>query len=229
MEEAGDIGLHPHALGIHPYEQMVHGGVGAYAEAQYAPGIEGGGFAQAHHNGDQGLLDDGILELLLAAGLALLNDPVDDIRAVADLAVAGGALGQDLAAGQVRHDHGHGGGADVDGAAVDARVLGAADFHTGEGRSLQAALDADVEVMLPEGGGQTDHHRVGDADGLHPQSVLNGPGQPLVVRHGVLQAGLGHGQDQAAVGIDEMDAALFQVLLGLVEDGYLLGGGQIRD
>ena len=228
VEEAGNIGLHTDGLGVHAHKQMVHGGVGAYAQAEDTPGVKARRLAQARHNGGQGLLDNGVLELFLAAGLPLLNDPVDDIRAIADLAVAGGSLGQNLAAGQVRHDHGDGGGADINGAAVDARIFGAANLHTGEGLSLQAALDADREIVLPENGRHADHDRMGNLHGLHPQGLFNGPGQALVVRHGVVQAGLRHGEHHAAVGIGKVNAALLQVLLGLVENGDLLGGGQVR-
>ena len=228
VEEAGNIGLHTDGLGIHAHKQMVHGGVGAHAQAEDAPGIKPRRLAQARHNGGQGVLDNGILELFLAAGLALLNDSVDDIRTIANLAVAGGALGQDLAAGQVRHNHGNGGGADIDGAAVDARVFGAANLHAGEGFALQAALDADREIVLPENGRHADHDRMGNLHGLHPQGLFNGPGQALIVRHGIVQAGLCHGEHHAAVGIGKVNAALLQILLGLVKDSDLLGGGQVR-
>lgn len=97
-EEAGDVGLHADGVRIHAQQEVVHGGVGADAKLQNGPGIHADGLTEVRHDGHQSLLDDGILELFLTAGAALLDDAVDDIRAVADLAVAAGALGEDLAA-----------------------------------------------------------------------------------------------------------------------------------
>lgn len=135
-EEAGDIGLHAHALGIHAHEQVVHGGVGAHGQAQNVVGGNLGLLAEVRNNGGQGLLDDGILQFLAAAGLALLNNAVDDIRTEANLAVAGGALGKELAGLQIGEHHGDGGGADIDGAAHDCGVVGGANLHAAENIAL---------------------------------------------------------------------------------------------
>ena len=227
MEEAGHIGLHPDALGIHAHEQVVHGGVGAHTQPENAPGIDSGGLAQVCQNGHQRLLQNGILELLFAAGLTLLNDSVDDVRAVADLAVAGGTLGQQLAGSQIRQHHGHGGGTDIDGAADNIGVVRGADLHTLEGIPLLFALDADAEIVLPEGMGQLHHHREGNAHMLHAQCILDGPGQPLVVRHGILQGGLCQRQHLSQAGIFEVNAAVLQVLLALVKNRHFLGAAQV--
>ena len=38
-EEAGDVGLHTNALGIHAQQQMIHGGIGTDAHPEDIPGI----------------------------------------------------------------------------------------------------------------------------------------------------------------------------------------------
>ena len=136
MEEAGDIRLHAHRLGIHTHKQVVHGGVGTDGQPQNAAGGNPGAGAKIGNNGGEGFFDDGILELLPATGLALLDDAVDDIGTVANLAVAGGAFGENLAAFQIRQHHGDGGGANVDGAAHQHRVGGGGDFHAAEAAVL---------------------------------------------------------------------------------------------
>ena len=136
MEEAGNVRLHADALGIHAHEQVVHGGVGTHGQAENAPGRNVGGFAEIGDNGRQGVLDNGILELFPPAGAALLDDAVDDVGTVSDLPVAAGALGQQLAGGQVRQDHGHGCRTNIDGAAHDGGVRGGGDVHAMEGVAL---------------------------------------------------------------------------------------------
>ena len=136
MEEAGDVRLHAHRLGIHTHKQVVHGGVGTDGQPQNAAGRNLGAGTEVGDDGGEGFFDDGILELLPATGLALLDDAVDDIGTVANLAVAGGALGKNLAAFQIRQHHGDGGGANVDGAAHHGGVSGGGDFHAAEAAVL---------------------------------------------------------------------------------------------
>mgnify|MGYP000740682289 CR=1 FL=1 len=136
-------------VGIHAHQQVVHGGIRADAQPQDAPGANMGGLAEVRNNGRQRLLDDGVLEPFPAAGLALLDNSVDDVRAVADLAVAGGAFCQQLAADQIGQNHSHRGGADIDGAADNRGVLRSANLHTAEGIVQKFALHAHVEAIFP--------------------------------------------------------------------------------
>ena len=227
MEEAGHIGLHADALSVHAHEKMVHGGVGTHGEPQNGPGGDACGAAEVCNNGGQGLFHNGILEPLFAALLALLDDAVDDIGAVADLAVAGGTLGQNFSVGEVRQDHGNGGGANVDGAPYHGGVLGGADFHAAEGIAFQLTLDADVEVLLPENVGKLHHDAVGDFHICHPKLLLDGPAQALVVGHGVVQRGLCHKHFHGPIGIFKMDAAVAQILLALLENGDFMRAGKV--
>ena len=226
-EEAGDIGLHPHGAGIHTHKQVVHGGIGAHRQPQDAPGGDPGGFAEVGNDGIQGFLEDGVLELFPAPGLALLNDPVDHVRAVADLAVAGGALGQQLSRCQVRQDHGDGGGADVDGAANDGRILRAADLHALEGIASHLTLDTDLEPMLPKSRCQLRHDEEGNLHLLHSQRFLKGPAQALVVGHGIVQGRLLQRNGDGTEVVGKADAALLQLRLALLKNGHLLGTAEV--
>ena len=206
---------------------MVHGGVGTHGQTEDGFCRDTGGFAQVCHDGNQSFLDDGILKLLLAAVPALLDDAVDDIGTVADLAVAGRAFGQDLAGFQVRQDHGDGGGADVDGTAHDDGVIGCGDFHTLEFGFCLAALDADVEIVCTEGGGQLHHDGEGDVDLFGTGGGLNGPDQTFNVGHGVIQGGCFHGNIDGMVGIFKNDAAFLQLSLAILENGDFLRGAEV--
>ena len=227
MEEAGNVRLHADGGSVHPHEQVVHGGVGAHAQPQNAPGVDTGGLAEIGDNGNQGLFQDSVLQLLLAAGTALLDNAVDHVRTVANLTIAGGTLGQQLAAFQVGEHHGDGGGANVDGAAHDGGVVRGADLHAVKSVVCQFALDADGEMVLPEGMGQLYHDGEGNVDVLHAESFLNGPGQPLVVGHGIVQCRLCHGDDLGAVAVFKMDAAGFQIVLTLGKNRHFLGAAKV--
>ena len=207
---------------------MVHGGVGTHGQPEDAPGIYTGGFAEVTDDGGEGLLDNGVLELLFAPGLALLDDPIDDIRAVADLSVAGGTLGKDLPGCQVRQHHGHRGGADVDGTARDYRIVGGAQLHAPESIHTELALDANPKTVFPEGGGKLYHDRIGNLHGFRSGFRLNGPGEPLVVRHGVIQGRLVHPKNQSPEAIFESDTAFLKLALAGFKDGDFLGGGKVR-
>ena len=226
-EEAGDVRFHADRLRIHTQEQMVHGGIGAHAQPQDTSGGNAGGAAEVGDDGIQGLLQNGILELLLAPGTALLDDPVDHVRAVADLTVAGGTLCKQLAGSQVGEHHGNGGGADVDGTAHDGGILGGADLHAGEGIAPKLTLDADGKIMFPESMGQLRHNAEGHMDLLHSQLRLDGPGQTLNIGHGIIQGRLRHGHHQGAEVIDKVDAAFPELILAVLENGDLLGGRQV--
>ena len=116
-KEAGDVGIHSDGIRIYRQQQVVHGGIGTDGKTQDAVGRNTGRFAEVGNDGVQRLLDNGILKLFGTAGAALLNDAVDHISAVADLAVTGGAFRQQLAGFQVGEHHGDGGGTNIDGTA----------------------------------------------------------------------------------------------------------------
>ena len=75
--------------------------------------------------------------------------------------------------------------------------------------------------------GQPDHDGVGDFDFFHPGGGLNGPGEPLVIGHGVLQGGNVHNKVQCPVFVFKNDAAGAHGLLGLGEDGNFFRGAQV--
>ena len=185
------------------------------------------GLAEVRNDRRQGLLDHSVLEPFPAAGLALLDDTVDNVRAVADLAVAGGAFCQQLAADQVGQNHGHRGGTDIDGAADDAGILGIANFHAAESAPCQLALDTDPPPEFPEGRRQLDHHAEGNLHLLNAQRFLHRPGQALDVRHGVVQARLRHGDHGAAEVVCKLNAAGTQIGFRAFENGDLLGAAEV--
>ena len=206
---------------------MVHGGIGADAQPQNAAGRNTGGLAKISDNGGQGLLDDGVLQLLLAAGTAAFDDAVDNIRAEADLTVAGRALGHQLAGFQIRQHHGNGGGADIDGAANDGGVGGIGNFHALEGIVLNFALDTDGEVMLPQRGCQLDHDGIGHLHFLHAKLSRNRPLKALHIGHGIVQGRLCHGDHHGAEIVGKGNAAFLQLCLAILKNGDLLGRGKV--
>ena len=226
-EEAGDIGLHPDGLGVHAHQQVIHGGVGTDGQAENAPGIDLCAAAQAGDQGHQSLLDDGVLELLLAACTALLNDSIDDVGTEPDLTVAGGGFGKQVAADQIHQHHGHGGGTDIDGTACDHRILRRADLHHMEGVPSQGTLNAHFKVVFPEGGCHLHHDLKGNGDMLHTYGLFHRPGQPLHVGHGVVQGGLGHLHHHTAVVVGKRQAAFLQLLLAVGKDLNFLGTAQV--
>lgn len=177
--------------------------------------------------GRQGLLDNSVLKPLPPAGLALLDDAVDHIRTVADLTVAGGTFCQQLAGDKVGQHHGNRGGADVDGTAYNLRILWAADLHAAEGIACQFALDADRPLEFPQGCRQFYHDAERYFYLLDAEGLLNGPGQPFNVWHGVLQRRLRHGDHHAAEGVGEMDAAGPETGFGAFKDSNLLGTAEV--
>ena len=202
---------------------MVHSGICRHAQPQNTPGVDIRRFAQVGNNGVQGLLDNGILQLLFTAGTALLNNPVDHIRTVADLSVAGGAFRQQLAGSQIRQHHGDGGSADIDGAAHNGGVGGVTDLHAQECIPLQFALDTDSEVVFPQSVGQLHHNGKGNFYVFHVQSALDRPGQALIVGHGVVQGRCFHLHNYGAERISKGNAAAPQVILAVLKNRDLLG------
>ena len=87
-----------------------------------------------------------------------------------------------------------------------------------------------MELALPQHPAQVPQHAVGQDDLLHGHAAggLHRPQQPLVVRHGVRQGGLGqlHGQEAQVAG--EGEARLHELPAEIVEDSHLLRGAQVR-
>ena len=206
---------------------MVHGGVGTNGKPQNVIGSDPRGLAQVGNDGVQCLLDDSILKLFAAAGTGLLDDAVDHIRTVANLTVTGRSLCKKLSGLQIRQHHGHGGGTNVNRTAHQGGILRGTNMHTPEGIAVVNTFDADMEIVCPEGGGQTLHHMVGHLDVLHLNDGLHAPDQPLHIGHGVLRGGLAHDHIQSQKIVIEADAAFFQSVLAVLEDGDLLGAGQV--
>ena len=226
-KEAGYVRLHTDGIGVHAQEQMVHGGIRADAQPQNGGTIDTGGLAQICDDGIQGFLQNGVLELFPAPGAGGFNDTVDNIRAVADLAVAGRTLGQQLAGGQIAQHHGDGGGADINGAADDGGVIGGGDVHAGEGVILQFALDADREVVGPQHMGKLCHNGVGDDHLFSAGFCLDRPGKALVIGHGIIQSRLSHSDHHSPAAVGKFNARGLQIFLAGGEDGDLLGRREV--
>ena len=163
----------------------------------------------------------------ITAGTALLDDAVDDVGTEADLTVAGGTLCQDLTGLHVHKDHGDGGGADVDGAANDLGLVGGADVHADELAKTQFALDADMEIVFAQDLCHLHHDGVGDLHLTVGHLLFDRPDQTLDVGHGVVGAGRSHFHIQCHKVVIKNDAAGLQIILGILKNGDLLGGGQV--
>ena len=228
MEEGGDVGLHAHGLGVDAQKQMIHGGVGCHSHLDDAVGLDAGLGAQPGHDGAEGFLDNSVLEPLDTAGLALLHNAVDDVGAIADLAIARGGLGQKLAGLDVGQDSGHGGGADVNGqGAGRALVPAGADVAHDHGFALPAQGDAHVELAFAQRGGQLAQHGVGDDHVLCAGFVPDRPGEALVVWHGVIQGGMGHGELGSEEGVFQRNTGGLDVRLELFKHGDFLAGAKV--
>ena len=207
---------------------MVHGGVGTDRKPQNASAADSRSGAEFGQNGIQCFLQDGILKLLFSTGTTLLDDPVDHIGTVADLAVTGGTFCQDFAGFQIGQNHGDGGGADVNGTASQCRVIGGADIHAGKHAVFQNTLHAHTEAVLPQDMGQADHHRERNTDFRRFHPGLDGPLQPLIVRHGVFQGRIFHPDVQSPEIIVKADTAFPQFLLAILKNGNFFGTAEVR-
>ena len=228
VEEGGDIRLHADGIGVHADEQVVHRRVAGDAQAHDARGRQLGILAQGLHQRDERLLEDGVLQLLAAAGLALLDDTVDDVRAVADLAVAAGRLGQQAA---VLHVEQHGGdrrGADVDADAAQREgVVLAGHVENGENTVLQLAEDAHGKGVVAQGLRQAAHGVPRQADGVDAVLRLERAGQALVIGHGVVERRFLELKVDGAEAVAEADACTLDAREQLLEDTDLLAAGQV--
>ena len=175
---------------------MVHGGIGSDTQLENALGRDPRCLVQVCQNGDQGLLDNGILKLFPPAGLPLLNDPVDDVCTVTDLSIAAGALGHNFTSGHLCQNRRDCGGANVNGGSVESGILGTGNVQHRKPVPFQQALDRNLEAKLPQGACQLDHDGIRQIHLLHTRSLLNGPDQPFVIGHGIVQSGLRQGNGQ---------------------------------
>ena len=73
--------------------------------------------------------------------------------------------------------------------------------------------------------GHFDHDGKGNLHTLYAEGFLNGPGQPFCIRHGVFQRWLTELQHGAAIAVDEMNAAFFQLVLAVFKNNDFLGAG----
>ena len=204
---------------------MVHGGVAGDGDAEDAVGRDAGGLAHQAHHRAQRLFQDRVLKPLHAAGLALLDDAVDDVRAVADLTVAGGRLCGEFAAGHVHQDAGDGGRADVNGAAVDGRILLRGHVDDQQPVTLTDGGSRHLEVGVAERFGQLMHHVVAQLYRLTAALGLDGARKTLGVGHGVVERRLVQRQAELDKGIvRKVDPGGLQIGLELFKDLDLLAG-----
>ena len=207
---------------------MVHCRVGRDADAEDAGHGDPGRLAHRGHERQERLFEDRVLQTLRAAGLLLLNDAVDDVRAVADLAVAGGGLGCERAGLQIHQNASDGRGADIDGAAVDGSVLLFRDVQNGQHTVGQRAGDENGEVCFAQRLRELFDRMIGE---LHVRTaverVLRKVRETLGVGHGVVERRLVEREDGLHKVVCKVDARGLHILLQLVEDRDLLAGGEV--
>ena len=208
-------------------KQMVHGGVPRQDHPVNAPGVDACGAVHGGQHGDDGLLDDRVLEAFAPAGPAGFDDAVDHVRAIADLAVAAAGLGQDLPGLQIHQHTGQGRGAQIQGKPYQ-RLLAVLGEHVPDQDAVivpgNHALDA--EPALPQRLAQLPQHPVWQHDGRlgHAGGLLHRPEQAFIVGHGVLQGGLGQIQGQEGQVAAKGDPGLLQLAVQVLKDGNFLRG-----
>ena len=181
-------------------------------------------------HGDDGLLDDRVLEALASAGFAGLDDAVDDVGSVADLPVAAAGLGQDLSALQVYQHARQGGGAHVQREAHQGIGAVPGEHVPHEDAAAVTGNDAlDLEIALPQYLAQVFQHRVGQHDValVYAGGGLHRPEEPLVVGHGVVQRGLVQLQGQEGQVAAKGHARVLQLLAEVLKNGDLLRGAEV--
>ena len=227
-EKGRNVRLHPHGIGVHAQQQMVHGGVGGHAAAQDTLRLHAGAAAQRPGQRLQSLLHDGLLQALHAAGPSLLHNAVDHVRAVADLPVAAGTLGQQLSGLQVHQHRRNRGGADIDSKPAHGlrRVKGPQIHHLHDA-VVQRTGRRHMEAALPQHRRQLMYRRIAQAHLLTAESVLQRQRQPLRVGHGILQRRRLHGDLRLHKVVAECHTRCFQILLQPGKDCDLLSGGQV--
>ena len=207
---------------------MVHRRVRGNAHAEHARDGNARRFAHRRDERQQRFLQNRILQPLDAAGLALLDDAVDDIRTVADLTVARRGLRRQRAGLQI-HEHARDGrGADIDGAAVERRVLFFGYVHDGQHAVRQRAGDLYLEIGLAQRFCKLFDRVIGEPDLCAAvECVLCEARKPLGVGHGVVERRLVQRKNRLHKVVREVHACGLHVLLQLVEDRDLLAGGQV--
>ena len=107
------------------------------------------------------VFDDFLSEADQSAGLFRIDDPVDDVGAVAGLGVAGRRLRDHLRGGHVDNQRGHRGGPDIDGQSVDGhRSVAARDVQDLRPAVSVVPVDGpDVEVAGPQDVGEEAQRR----------------------------------------------------------------------
>ena len=228
LEKRRDIGFHAHGVRVDAEEQMVHRGVGGDADAENARDGDARRFAHRRDQRQKRLFEDRVLQALDAAGLRLLDDAVDDVRAVADLTVAGRGLGRERAGGKVHENAGDGRRADIDGAAVERRVGFFRNVHHGQHAVCQRAGDEDLEIRVPQRLGELFDGMVGEPDlRAAVECGLREARKALGVGHGVVERRLVQLDQGLHKVVREVDAGSLHILLQLVEDRDLLAGGEV--
>ena len=207
---------------------MVHRRVRRDAHAEHAR--DGNARRSAHRRDErqQRLFQDRVLQPLDTAGLALLDDAVDDVRAVADLAVARRGLRRQRAGFQIHQNARDGRGADIDGAAVERRVLLCGYVHNGQYAVRQRTGDLYLEIRLAQRFGELFNGVIGEPDfRAAVEGVLREAREPLGVGHGVVKRRLVQRDNGLHEVVREVHACGLHVLLKLIENRNLLAGGQV--
>ena len=205
---------------------MVHRGVRRDTHAQNAPRGRSGGFAHHADERQERFLHDRVLKPRDAARLLLLDDAVDDIRAVPNLPVAGGRFCLDLARFQVQQHARDGRCADVDGAAVH-RLLVCGHIQHGQHIVLDQTRRENMEIPLAQRVRKLFDGGIAQLDILIAL-CLKRPLKALGVGHGVVQRRLVHRQLDLHERVFKRDARRADLFLQRAENFQLLRGGQIR-
>ena len=199
MEERRNVRLHAHRVCVQTEQQVVHRGVAGEAHAVNAVGREIRASAHFLNQRAEGFVDHGLLQPRAAALLAGFDDAVDHVRAVADLAVAGARLGQNIAVFHIYQQRGDRRGAQVDHEAGDRRFVRAGQHvQHANGIALGFENGAHVKRVLAQHAGQLFERRIRDHDRLRARFLAQLPRQTLVVRHRVVHRRLGQLHAHAA-------------------------------
>ena len=91
-----------------------------------------------------------------------------------------------------------------------------------------AALDTDMVIIFSERMSQLHHNGKGNVDFFGLNLRLDRPGQPFIIRHGILQRGRIHHNIQRPVIIVKTDTAFPELILAILEDRNFPGRAEIR-
>ena len=229
QEEAGDVRLHAHRIGEQAQQQVVHGGVAGQAHAVDAAAVDRRRGAHLREQRAEGFVDHGLRQPLGAALAAGLDDAVDDIGAVADLAVASGRLGENRAGLHVHQRGGDRRGAQVDHEPGDrCGVLRRQHVEHGGGFTGDVDHAARAEAVLAQHARQILQRGIAEDGLLDAQQLTQLAREALVVGHGVVGRRLAQLDGERGQAVAEFDARGLNLLLRAVEDGQLLFRGDVR-